>query len=268
MEDVEDREEVVRISREGSMGGDRERITIERKRHVRKSFEEPKGSMTRKKMSHLARRFVEGGSEGSSLALGPSQEASLSESMPTQQPGQGAAFELQKISSEKQKSGRSIPIESAKENQAESKQEKKRLTRHAISGKSGQTRTSAQISAKKGQCRKGFMEKRVGRKSRRTSKPVTHTGPEVTDSFARYIHKVLQQVHPGLGMSKKSISVLDSMVVDMYARLLMEARRLMGHGKRETLTTRDIQGAVRLCLPGELRSHAIAEGVKALSKLI
>jgi histone H2B len=96
-------------------------------------------------------------------------------------------------------------------------------------------------------------------------KRVSHTAPEVTESFGRYIHKVQQQVHPGLRMSKKTVSILDSMVVDVYSRLLAESRRLLTSSKMKTLTSRDVQTAVRLCLPGELSKHAVSEGQKAVT---
>jgi len=36
--------------------------------------------------------------------------------------------------------------------------------------------------------------------------------------------------------------------------------------KRSTITSREIQTAVRLTLPGELAKHAVSEGTKAVTK--
>lgn len=36
--------------------------------------------------------------------------------------------------------------------------------------------------------------------------------------------------------------------------------------KKPTLTSREIQTAVRLVLPGELAKHAVSEGTKAVTK--
>jgi histone H2B len=38
------------------------------------------------------------------------------------------------------------------------------------------------------------------------------------------------------------------------------------YNKRGTLSSREIQTAVRLILPGELAKHAVSEGTKAVTK--
>ncbi|CAH2021057.1 unnamed protein product [Acanthoscelides obtectus] len=38
------------------------------------------------------------------------------------------------------------------------------------------------------------------------------------------------------------------------------------YNKRATITSREIQTAVRLLLPGELAKHAVSEGTKAVTK--
>lgn len=48
-------------------------------------------------------------------------------------------------------------------------------------------------------------------------------------------------------------------------RLATEASRLAQYAGRATLTSRDVQNAVRLVLPGELAKHAISEGTKAVT---
>ncbi|KAJ6735098.1 HISTONE H2B [Salix purpurea] len=39
-----------------------------------------------------------------------------------------------------------------------------------------------------------------------------------------------------------------------------------GYNKKPTITSREIQTAVRLVLPGELAKHAVSEGTKAVTK--
>ena len=41
---------------------------------------------------------------------------------------------------------------------------------------------------------------------------------------------------------------------------------LAHYNKRSTITSREIQTAVRLLLPGELAKHAVSEGTKAVTK--
>ena len=86
------------------------------------------------------------------------------------------------------------------------------------------------------------------------------------ESFAIYIYKVLKQVHPDTGISSKSMSIMNSFVNDIFERIAAEASRLAHYNKRATITSREIQTAVRLLLPGELAKHAVSEGTKAVTK--
>ncbi|KAF8822847.1 histone H2Bb [Cardiosporidium cionae] len=87
-----------------------------------------------------------------------------------------------------------------------------------------------------------------------------------TESFALYIYKVLKQVHPETGVSKKSMSIMNSFINDIFDRLATEAVKLIRYNKKRTLSSREIQTAVRLMLPGELSKHAVSEGTKAVTK--
>ncbi len=59
---------------------------------------------------------------------------------------------------------------------------------------------------------------------------------------------------------------MNSFVNDTFDRLATEAVRLARYNKKSTLTSREIQTAVRLLLPGELAKHAVSEGTKAVTK--
>ena len=48
-------------------------------------------------------------------------------------------------------------------------------------------------------------------------------------------------------------------------RIASEASRLAQYNKRQTISSREIQTAVRLLLPGELAKHAVSEGTKAVT---
>ena len=85
-------------------------------------------------------------------------------------------------------------------------------------------------------------------------------------SYASYIFKVLKQVHPDTGMSSKAMSIMNSMCNDIFERLASESARLCAYNKKPTLTSREVQTAVRLLLPGELAKHAVSEGTKAVTK--
>jgi histone H2B len=85
-------------------------------------------------------------------------------------------------------------------------------------------------------------------------------------SYSSYIYKVLKQVHPDTGISSKAMSIMNSFVNDLFERIATEASRLAHYNKKHTITSREIQTAVRLLLPGELAKHAVSEGTKAVTK--
>eukprot|EP00945_MAST-04E_sp_MAST-4E-sp1_P003460 g3460.t1 len=87
-----------------------------------------------------------------------------------------------------------------------------------------------------------------------------------TESFSIYIYKVLKQVHPDTGMSKKGMSIMNSFINDIFGKISEEAGKLVRYNKKATLSSREIQTAVRLVLPGELAKHAVSEGTKAVTK--
>ena len=85
-------------------------------------------------------------------------------------------------------------------------------------------------------------------------------------SYAIYVKRVLKQVHPGTGLHPKAMSILNSMNIDLFERIAAEASRLAQCNKKPTITSREIETAVKLLLPGELVKHAVSEGSKAVAK--
>ncbi|XP_031574998.1 late histone H2B.L4-like [Actinia tenebrosa] len=86
------------------------------------------------------------------------------------------------------------------------------------------------------------------------------------ESYSIYIYKVMKQVHPDTGISSKAMSIMNSFVNDVFERIASEASRLAHYNKRSTISSREVQTAVRLLLPGELAKHAVSEGTKAVTK--
>ncbi|OZJ05751.1 Histone H2B [Bifiguratus adelaidae] len=86
------------------------------------------------------------------------------------------------------------------------------------------------------------------------------------ETYSSYIYKVLKQVHPDTGISNKAMSILNSFVNDIFERIASEASKLASYNKKSTISSREIQTAVRLILPGELAKHAVSEGTKAVTK--
>ena len=87
-----------------------------------------------------------------------------------------------------------------------------------------------------------------------------------TESYKIYIYKVLKQVHPDTGISSKAMSIMNSFINDIFEKIATESAKLSRYNKKPTVTSREIQTAVRLVLPGELAKHAVSEGTKAVTK--
>jgi len=86
------------------------------------------------------------------------------------------------------------------------------------------------------------------------------------ETYSSYIYKVLKQVHPDTGISSRGMQIMNSFINDIFERIAGEASRLARYNKKQTLSSREIQTAVRLLLPGELAKHAVSEGTKAVTK--
>ena len=87
-----------------------------------------------------------------------------------------------------------------------------------------------------------------------------------SETFSLYIYRVLKQVHPDIGISKRSMSIMNSFINDIFEKSCLEASKLVRYGKKRTLSSREVQTSVRLILPGELAKHAVSEGTKAVTK--
>ncbi|KAK4583546.1 hypothetical protein RGQ29_026327 [Quercus rubra] len=86
------------------------------------------------------------------------------------------------------------------------------------------------------------------------------------ETYKIYLFKVLKQVHPDIGISSKAMGIMNSFINDIFEKLAQESSRLARYNKKPTITSREIQTAVRLVLPGELAKHAVSEGTKAVTK--
>lgn len=84
-------------------------------------------------------------------------------------------------------------------------------------------------------------------------------------SFSIYVFKLLKScTEHDVGISKKSIVIMNNFVNDILDQIACEAGRLIGHGKKMTLAHDEIRTAAKLLIPGQLGKHAILEGEKAL----
>ncbi len=85
-------------------------------------------------------------------------------------------------------------------------------------------------------------------------------------SFNTYIEKVLKQVHPELGIRGEAMVEMDNFVKALIHKIMDVVNLLTAQSHRQTVSSREVQTAVRMVLPGELARHGVAEGTKAVTK--
>ena len=104
------------------------------------------------------------------------------------------------------------------------------------------------------------------KKVAKKSAPMEKKRRKAVAPYKTYIFKIMKQVHPETRISKKGIAIINNFVTDTFEKVALEASKLCRIHKRGTISSRDVQSAVRLVLPGELSKHAVSEGTKAMTK--
>lgn len=84
--------------------------------------------------------------------------------------------------------------------------------------------------------------------------------------FNMYIYRVLKQIHPEAGLSGDGLSSVNNFARIIIHRIMQNVNRLiLNSGGKKTLSSREVQMATKLLLPGELAKHAISGGTKAVT---
>ena len=110
---------------------------------------------------------------------------------------------------------------------------------------------------------KNSSKKAVTKAQKKDGKKHKHSCKEI---YSVYVYKVLKQVHLDTGISSKAMGIMNSFVNDIFERIAGDASCLAHYNKHLTITSREIQTAKLLLLPGELAKHAVSEGTKAVTK--
>uniref|UniRef100_A0A6N2LQ51 Core Histone H2A/H2B/H3 domain-containing protein n=1 Tax=Salix viminalis TaxID=40686 RepID=A0A6N2LQ51_SALVM len=103
---------------------------------------------------------------------------------------------------------------------------------------------------KKPRAEKKLPKEGAGDKKRKKAKKNVET-------YKIYIFKVLKQVHPDIGISSKAMGIMNSFINDIFEKLAQESSRLARYNKKPTITSREIQTAVRLVLPDFLPTYGL-----------
>ena len=60
------------------------------------------------------------------------------------------------------------------------------------------------------------------------------------ETYSVYIYRVLKQVHPETGISKRSMSIMNSFINDLFEKISSESSKLVRYNKKQTLSSREI----------------------------
>jgi histone H2A len=94
-------------------------------------------------------------------------------------------------------------------------------------------------------------------------------------NLTTYINKVLKQIYPETGITGAALDQTNAVINFIGQELAeksvqltesMRVKKGRTYVPRKTIDARSVQSAIRLVLPGELGTHAVEEGVKALFK--
>jgi len=87
-------------------------------------------------------------------------------------------------------------------------------------------------------------------------------------SLDSYIFRLLKQKDPSVSISTSSMSVVNSMVMDLADNLINEMGSLLKYSKNDTLKMRDVRSALSLVVPGELCRMTISEADSSVQKYL
>lgn len=90
---------------------------------------------------------------------------------------------------------------------------------------------------------------------------------DIQNNFDLAIHRVLKQVHTdNTNITEAAVRSLNLLGHNLADRICQSASKLALKANMKTISSREIQTAVKLVLPGALAKHAITHGMKAITK--
>lgn len=77
-------------------------------------------------------------------------------------------------------------------------------------------------------------------KAKKPTKEKSHNKKRRTETFSVYIYRVLKQVHPETGISKRSMNIMNSFINDIFEKIALESSKLVRYNKKHTLSSREV----------------------------
>ena len=86
------------------------------------------------------------------------------------------------------------------------------------------------------------------------------------DPLRSKIAKVLPKVHHGKCLTPLAMTAMVRLIGGTGLEIALKAKSLLSLNNKVTVSSREIQSAVRLTLCEDLAKHAVSEGTKAVTK--
>eukprot|EP00661_Eupelagonemidae_sp_cell13_P001336 gene1335-4159_t len=108
-------------------------------------------------------------------------------------------------------------------------------------------------------------KKPIQKKSKKAAKKAGGRRKKGKRTYRPYIARLLKGLKGNFKISR-AMAIVNSFATDLFDRIASEAGRLAKHTGKKTISSKGVQAACRMQLPGELGKHAMGEGAKASGK--
>ena len=68
---------------------------------------------------------------------------------------------------------------------------------------------------------------------------------------------MIKEAKPEFNVSKKSMSMATSIIDDLFVKIMDEARKILIFSKKQTLSSKEVETAIKIVFPGEIQKLAI-----------
>lgn len=84
--------------------------------------------------------------------------------------------------------------------------------------------------------------------------------------YHRFITKVFKTIHPDMQIHPDTVNVINTCIYDILGEVCDEASRMVSRTNKKTLSSTDLQFAIKTLFPAELAKHAEMEGIMAVAR--
>lgn len=167
---------------------------------------------------------------------------------------------LEEDNTSKRSSKKMVKEDSSKEIKSKSKKSesksKKLLEEEAVEEKQSKT-----ISSKKKESSESVKKESTSR-----TKKISTSALNRRKNFESYIHKVLKQVHPSVGLTKDAKAEINNLCNIFIENIIFGANILLQKSHNITMTPKEIHSSIRMRFPKGLKKQSVEAGTKAVNK--